>query len=116
MRYREYDCIVDGNMEQCLEEIEVRDLGEHVYYGPQAEIMEELTRFNTRYNANLEITKTFKWKRGSYERVSELMMRGLGFRRKPSGMYNYHQIQYQGHVLLLQMSYHREFYKPQDQV
>ena len=27
----------------------------------------------------------------SYERVSELMMRGLGFRRKPSGMYNYLQ-------------------------
>ena len=91
MRYREYDCIVDGNMEQCLEEIEVGDLGEHVYYGPQAEIMEELTRFNTRYSANLEITKTFKWKRGSYERVSELMMRGLGFKRKPSGMYNYLQ-------------------------
>ena len=89
MDFRDYDCIVDGTMEQCIEEIEVEDLGEHIYYGPQAEVMETLQRFNSRNRSDLEITKTFKWKRGSYERVSELMMRGLGFRRRPSGMYNY---------------------------
>ena len=89
MDYRDYDCIVDGSIEQCLEEIEVGDLEEHIYYGPQADIMEKLQRFNARHRADLEITKTFKWKRGSYERVAELMMRGLGFRRRPSGMYNY---------------------------
>ena len=89
MNYRDYDCIVDGTIEQCIEEIEVGDLGEHIYYGPQAEVMEKLQRFNSMRRADMEITKTFKWKRGSYERVSELMMRGLGFRRKPSGMYNY---------------------------
>ena len=89
MDYRDYDCIVDGSIEQCLEEIEVEDLEEHIYYGPQADIMEKLQRFNARHRADLEITKTFKWKRGSYERVAELMMRGLGFRRRPSCMYNY---------------------------
>ena len=89
MNFRDYDCIVDGTIEQCIEEIEVGDLEDHIYYGPQADIMEKLTRFNTRYGADLEITKTFKWKRGSYDRVAELMMRGLGFRRRPSGMYNY---------------------------
>jgi hypothetical protein len=89
MNFRDYDCIVDGTIEQCIEEIEVGDLGEHIYYGPQAEVMEELQRFNSRHLSNLEITKTFKWKRGSYQRVSELMMEGLGFNRKPSGMYNY---------------------------
>ena len=91
MNFRDYDCIVDGTIEQCIEEIEVGDLEDHLYYGPQADIMEKLTRFNTRYGADLEITKTFKWKRGSYDRVAELMMRGLGFRRRPSGMYNYLQ-------------------------
>ena len=91
MNFRDYDCIVDGTIEQCIEEIEVGDLEDHIYYGPQADIMEKLTRFNTRYGADLEITKTFKWKRGSYDRVAELMMRGLGFRRRPSGMYNYLQ-------------------------
>ena len=89
MDFRDYDCIVDGTIEQCIEEIEVEDLGEHLYYGPQAEVMETLQQFNSRNRSNLEITKTFKWKRGSYERVAELMMRGLGFRRRPSGMYNY---------------------------
>ena len=89
MDYRDYDCIVDGTIEQCIEEIEVGDLGEHIYYGPQAEVMEKLQQFNSRHRGDLEITKTFKWKRGSYDRVAELMMRGLGFRRKPSGMWNY---------------------------
>ena len=89
MNYRDYDMIIDGTIEQCIEEIEVGDLGEHIYYGPQAEVMEKLQRFNSRNRADMEITKTFKWKRGSYDRVAELMMRGLGFRRKPSGMWNY---------------------------
>ena len=90
MNYRDYDCIVDSNdIRQCIEEIEVGDLGEHIYYGPQAEVMEQVQRFNSRHRADMEITKTFKWKRGSYDRIAELMMRGLGFRRKPSGMYNY---------------------------
>ena len=89
MDFRTYDCIVDGTIEQCIEEIEVEDLGEHIYYGPQAEVMEKLQQFNNRHRGDLEITKTFKWKRGSYDRVAELMMRGLGFRRRASGMYNY---------------------------
>jgi len=89
MNYREYDCIVDGTIEQCIEEIEVEDLGDHIYFGPQGEVLEHLNRFNTRWRANLEITKTFKWKRGTYQRVAELMNRQLGFERKPSGMYNF---------------------------
>mgnify|MGYP003140578057 CR=1 FL=1 len=46
MNYRDYDCIVDGTMEQCIEEIEVSDLENHIHFGPQAEVMEALTRFN----------------------------------------------------------------------
>ena len=86
---REYDCIVDGTIEQCIEEIEVSDLENHIHFGPQADVMELLSRFNSRFRADLEITKTFKWKRGSYDKVIELMNRGLGFRRRPSGMYNF---------------------------
>ena len=42
MNFRDYDCIVDGTIEQCIEEIEVGDLEDHIYYGPQADIMEKL--------------------------------------------------------------------------
>ena len=46
MNYRDYDCIVDSNdIRQCIEEIEVGDLGEHIYYGPQAEVMEKEASF-----------------------------------------------------------------------
>ena len=89
MDYRSYDCIVDGTMEQCIEEIQLEDLENHIHFGPQADVMELLTRFNNRWRGGLEITKTFKWKRGSYDKVIELMNKGLGFRRRPSGMYNF---------------------------
>ena len=87
--FREYDCIVDGTMEQCIEEIELGDLENHIHFGPQADVMELLTRFNSHWGSDLEITKTFKWKRGSYDKVTEIINKYLGFRRRPSGMYNF---------------------------
>ena len=88
--YNNYDLIVESrDINDVIDSIETEDLGDHIYFGPQADIMERLNRFNTRHHADLEITKTFKWKRGTYEKVSNLMMKGLGFQRKPSGMYNF---------------------------
>jgi len=84
-----YVCTVDGTMEQCMAEIEVEDLGDHIYFGPQGDILEQVNIFNRRYRSNLDITKTFKWKRGSYKIVAEAVNEMLGFNRKPSGMYNF---------------------------
>ena len=85
-----YDCIADTNdLNNVIDLIDVEDLGDHIYFGPQAEVMEKVTQFNNSWNANLEITKTFKWKRGSYKTVAELVNRYLGFTRKPSGMWNF---------------------------
>ena len=85
-----YDCIVDTNdLNNVIDLIDVEDLGDHIYFGPQAEVMEKVTQFNNSWDANLEITKTFKWKRGSYKTVIELVNKYLGFARKPGGMYNF---------------------------
>ena len=85
-----YDCIADtSDLNNVIDLIDVEDLGDHIYFGPQAEVMEKVTQFNNFWNANLEITKTFKWKRGSYKTVIELVNKYLGFTRKPGGMYNF---------------------------
>ena len=79
----------DVNMEQAIDFIDIEDMAQHIYFGPQAEIMEQLNNFNQRYNAGLSITKTFRWSPGTYDKVAELMMEKVGLRRRASGMYNY---------------------------
>ena len=81
--------IDDVNIDQAIDFIDIEDMAQHIYFGPQAEIMEKLNEFNTRYQAGLSITKTFRWSPGTYDKVAELMMRKVGLRRRASGMYNY---------------------------
>ena len=81
---------VDGiDIEQAIDFIDVEDMAQHIYFGPQAEIMEKLNIFNQRYQAGLSVTKTFRWSPGTYDKVAELMMKKVGLRRRASGMYNY---------------------------
>ena len=79
----------DVDIGQAIDFIDVEDMAQHIYFGPQAEIMESLNRFNQNYQGNLSITKTFRWSPGTYDKVAELMMRKVGLRRRASGMYNY---------------------------
>ena len=79
----------DVNIDQAIDYIDVEDMAQHIYFGPQAEIMEKLNNFNQRYNAGLSVTKTFRWSPGTYNKVSEMMMKKVGLRRRASGMYNY---------------------------
>ena len=79
----------DVNIDQAIDYIDVEDMAQHIYFGPQAEIMEKLNNFNQRYHAGLSITKTFRWSPGTYNKVAELMMKKIGFKRRASGMYNY---------------------------
>ncbi len=81
--------IDDVNIDQAIDYIDVEDMAQHIYFGPQAEIMEKLNNFNERYNAGLGITKTFRWSPGTYDKVAELMIRKIGFKRRASGMHNY---------------------------
>ena len=79
----------DVNIDQAIDFIDIEDMAQHIYFGPQAEIMEKLNQFNQRYHGGLSITKTFRWSPGTYDKVAELMMRKVGLRRRASGMYNY---------------------------
>ncbi len=74
---------------QAIDFIDIDSMAEHIYFGPQAEIMEKLNRFNQRNNFNLSVTKTFRWSPGTYDKIAEMMMRKVGLRRRASGMYNY---------------------------
>jgi len=79
----------DTDIEQAIDFIDIEDMAQHIYFGPQAEIMEALNNFNQIYSAGLSITKTFRWSPGTYDKVAEMMMKKVGLRRRASGMYNY---------------------------
>ena len=81
--------VVEDSFDGIIDQIDTESLGNHIHFGPQADVCEKLEHFNTNWNGNLEITKTFKWKRGTYQKVAELVNNCLGFNRKPSGMYNF---------------------------
>ena len=74
---------------QAIDFIDLDAMAEHIYFGPQAEIMERLNQFNQRNDCNLSVTKTFRWSPGTYDKIAEMMMRKVGLRRRASGMYNY---------------------------
>ena len=81
--------IDDVDIEQAIDFIDIEDMAQHIYFGPQAEIMETLNSFNQQNQADLSVTKTFRWSPGTYDKVAEMMMRKVGLRRRSSGMYNY---------------------------
>ena len=74
---------------QAIDFIDLDAMAEHIYFGPQAEIMEKLNQFNQRNDCNLSVTKTFRWSPGTYDKVAEMMMTRVGLRRRASGMYSY---------------------------
>ena len=79
----------ETNLGGAIDVIDLDSMAQHIYFGPQAEIMEKLTLFNQRNNCNLSVTKTFRWSPGTYDKVAEMMMERVGLRRRASGMYNY---------------------------
>lgn len=79
----------DTNIAGAIDTIDVESMAQHIYFGPQAEIMEKLAQFNSRYLTNLSVTKTFRWSPGTYDKIAQLMMKLVGFKRRASGMYNY---------------------------
>ena len=74
---------------QAIDFIDLDSMAQHIYFGPQAEIMERINQFNQSNNCNLSVTKTFRWSPGTYDKVAEMMMRKVGLRRRASGMWNY---------------------------
>jgi len=52
--------------------INVKDLVDKVCIGPQANVMEELNRFNLEYGSSLALTKRFNFKPGTYKQLKEL--------------------------------------------
>ena len=60
----------DVNIDQAIDYIDIEYMAQHIYFGPQAEIMQKLNDFNQRYQAGLSITKTFRWSPGTYDKVA----------------------------------------------
>ena len=81
--------VVENSFNGITSQIDTEALGNHIHFGPQAHVCEKLQQFNTIWNSNLEITKTFKWKRGTYQKVAELINKKLEFDVKPNGMYTF---------------------------
>jgi len=79
----------DTNLAGAIDVIDLDSMAQHIYFGPQAEIMEKVNQFNQRNGCNLSVTKTFRWSPGTYDKVAEMMMERVGLRRRASGMYNY---------------------------
>ena len=54
--------VVEDSFDGIIDQIDTETLGNHIHFGPQADVCEKLEHFNTNWNGNLEITKTFRWK------------------------------------------------------
>ena len=76
------------NISNAFNHLDIEEISNRLYFGPQAEIMEELTNFNDTHRTNLKITKTFRWSPGTYDMVKELFSRKLGFDRRANSIYS----------------------------
>ena len=64
-------------------------LSDKILIGPQAEILEQLGKFNNQMQTDLSITKTFRWSPGVYLKVRELLMKSfLGWDKRSNIMYS----------------------------
>ncbi|QDP53410.1 MAG: hypothetical protein GOVbin4296_20 [Prokaryotic dsDNA virus sp.] len=67
----------------------IEEVANNIFLGPQAEILEELERFNSRWGTNVKLTKKFYWSPGTYNTIkTSYANEGLRFKMKPSGMYS----------------------------
>ena len=67
----------------------IEEVSDNIFLGPQADILEELERFNERWETKLKLTKKFYWAPGTYNEVKgQYSNKALRFEMKPSGMYS----------------------------
>jgi hypothetical protein len=71
-------------------DVNVPDMMEDLFIGPQGEVLEQIERFNDNYarnGNNIGITKQFRWKPGTYDNVKSILSDyWIGWNRKPRGM------------------------------
>ena len=78
-------------------DVNIRELVENVHIGPQAEVLEEIQRFNTRYLTNsfyrqlqdhkrLSVTKKFYWKPGAYDTIKAIINNLQRFDQKSNSL------------------------------
>ena len=71
--------------------IDVRSAMDDLYIGPQAQVLEQIARFNEEWvrnsNDQLGITPKFRWKPGTYDKVKNILSQEwLQWHKRPSGM------------------------------
>ena len=72
--------------------VDVRQVMEDLYIGPQAEVIELLDNFNNNYtngqdDLRIGITPKFRWRPGSYDKVKTICeQQWLEWHKRPAGM------------------------------
>ena len=68
--------------------INIEELAEQVFIGPQGQILEKIERLNSRYNFDIGVNKSFGFKPGVYDQLKEaLITRWLRFNQKNAGIH-----------------------------
>ena len=73
-----------------LEDVKINfdNIQDKILIGPQAEVLEKLTRFNDIWNTDLSVTKTFRWSPGIYDKVKALLTQHfLGWNTRSNSIY-----------------------------
>jgi hypothetical protein len=76
------------NISNAFNHLDIEEISNRLYFGPQAEVMEELSNFNDNHRTDLKITKKFRWAPGTYDKVKEYFTERLGFSRKANAMHS----------------------------
>jgi len=64
------------------------EIADNVICGPQANVLRELNQINESYDLDLNVTKTFRWGNGVYDKVKEKINDLQCFNMGNSGMYH----------------------------
>ena len=66
---------------------DVEEYWDRIFTGPHGELLEMIANFNSSYVTDIGLTKKLQWKRGSYDKVKEtIMKRALQLTKRPRGM------------------------------
>ena len=74
-----------------IEDVKINfdNIQDKILIGPQAEVLQKLETFNSRWRTELAITKTFRWSPGIYDKIRALLLKQfLGWDKKTNNMYS----------------------------
>ena len=64
----------------------IQELAENIFLGPQGELLEKIEHFNDTWDTNLQVTKKFHWKPGTYDMLKAKLMSIMAFHKKANSL------------------------------